>query len=581
MCEEELVPNYQRIKYLLTKYRSLVGLGVAALFAELAYTILTYSVMPLYVTYELHEGKMLGIIIATFLFTEALSRPVFGALGDRIGRKPLLIAGPVVTAITAYLTIQFESAWALVILRAFDGLGSGALWPTAFATIGDIVEEKNRSAAMSMLNVTYMGGLALGFLLGGVANEAFGTLHASFYLVSILLVLCAGIMAVFVPKNLHIHSHNVSEECVPLAEREEHESGVRNFIKKAMRLFASFKEVPDMILLACVTFLGVGMLMPIIKLYAFEHLGLSESQFGIAVAPVAAVIGVLAIPLGRLGDKYGKTVAVSWGLFSIAIALWALSLFRNLLIAGLAGVVIGIGFTVTFPAWMALVSSATDSKRRGEVLGAVGLAQGLAAIAGNWMGSQVYFGDFFSFPRLGIVNYNLPFWLSAVFVTSGCVMAFTWICKKRGTKEPSGGVTPRQKKFVVSIALAGLIALSGWVVFRYTNPMPPERVAWTWMQQTVNDRPEEADKYISEKAGENYSQKMARKYSKWVEKENGRYSVGAPVYMNGTATVPIRFVFPADEDNMDEITREKTVEVRLVKEESGKWKVESVADKGD
>ena len=84
--------------------KSLIALAMAALIAELAYAILNLSAMPVYVAKTLHEGSNLGFIGGTFLAVEALSRPGLGALGDRIGRKPLLLLGPALTAITSYLT---------------------------------------------------------------------------------------------------------------------------------------------------------------------------------------------------------------------------------------------------------------------------------------------------------------------------------------------------------------------------------------------------------------------------------------------------------------------------------------------
>jgi MFS transporter, DHA1 family, multidrug resistance protein len=193
------------IRGFLHKYRSLLALGVAALLAELAYAILNLSALPPYVSFSLHDEPYWGLILSTFLLTEAVSRPAFGALGDKIGRRPLMIAGPAITCVTAYLTIIYRGPYVivyLIVLRAIDGFGSGALWPSAFATIGDLTEEENRSTAMSMLNVTYMSGLALGFLMGGAVNEHFGTYTASFYLVSILLALSVIVMLLFLPRHI-------------------------------------------------------------------------------------------------------------------------------------------------------------------------------------------------------------------------------------------------------------------------------------------------------------------------------------------------------------------------------------------
>jgi len=564
-----VVPSISTIRNFLHGYRSLLSLGVAALLAELAYAILNLSAMPVYVKYTLKAEPALGIIISTFLLTEAVSRPAFGALGDKIGRKPLLIAGPAVTALTAYLTVRLQGphvVLGLIGLRAIDGFGSGALWPTAFAAVGDLVEEKNRSAAMSMLNVTYMSGLALGFLLGGAVNRAFHSYSASFYLVSALLVACVIVMAIFLPNKIgaHHHSEPLRREPLEVPTLEE----PTEF--KLSSLTRSFRQVPEMLVLACVVFLGIGLLMPVVKLYAIDHLGLNEVQFGIAVAPIAAFMGIFAVPLGQMGDRYGKCTAVCWGILGSAIAMWVLALFRSIWLAGAAGVVLGLGFTVAFPAWMALVSSATDTSRRGEVLGAVGMAQGLAAIIGASAGGFIYSSDLFSFPRLGVVNYNVPFWFAAVLLTAGAVVGFTWVSVKHcGSREP--GLSRTHSSVVVVASLLGLLVLCVWIGVRYARPIPPDRVAWEWMQQLVRGRPDRALKFTaaSDRADWNpasETEAASRRFCHWREKRDAVYTVRFTESETPTrAVVPVEFRFAGN--------RRVTEYVVLCREQSSEWKV--------
>lgn len=564
-----LIPTYSQVRTFLHEYRLLLVLGLAALLAELAYAILNLSALPVYVNYSLHEGQWWGLIYGTFLLLEAGSRPALGALSDKYGRKPFLIAGPMITAVTSYLTILVQGPLTvpmLVGLRAIDGLGSGALWPTAFATIGDIVDDEHRSAAMSMLNVTYMGGLALGFLMGGAANDIFGTRTASFYLVSILLGLAVLVLALFFPSHAgkphHATLHGEGLE-MPLMDEP---AG-----SKFSGLTRSFRAVPDMIVLACVTFIGMGMLTPIIKLYAMDHLGLSETGFGVLVAPVAAAMGIAAVPLGHFGDKYGKCFAVCWGLFASAIAMWVLALFRSIILAGAAGVVIGLGFTVAFPAWNALVLAVTRPERRGEVIGAVGMAQGLAAWVGTLLGPMIYNSDLLSFPRLGVVNYNVPFWICAILLTFSTIITFTWVRGCHCQRDPGASVTKRQQRIVVSAAVIGLMALGSWIGWRYTLPVPPDRVAWGWVQQLVRGRPDKALKFVLAKGsggwnGERISREAASEFSGWRKKREAHYVVKeARLEGQNRASVDVVFTLSGKEV--------RTEVVFLERLDSGEWKV--------
>lgn len=575
-----------KVRRFFREYRALIILGAAALFAELAYAILNLSAMPMYVDKGLHEFAHYGLIFGTFLAVEAVSRPGMGALGDRIGRKPLMVAAPAITACTSYATILVGGPLVvpiLVVLRALDGLGSSALWMNAFASIGDIVGEKNRSAAMSVLNVTYMGGMALGFLLGGAADDYFHTLHASFYLASGLFLAAFFVMLLFFPAGKHHHGEVHASEVA--AELEQLASGgparrAQGKLGKKLRAFgtwlvgipSSFKEVPDMVVMAVVTFFGMGLLTPIVKLYGFDHLGLTETQFGLAVAPIAAGMGIFAVPLGHLGDRFGKATAVCWGLFASSIAMWMLAIFRSLYLAAAAGVLIGLGFTIAFPAWNALVISSTQARRRGEVLGAVGFAQGLAAMAGTLIGPHIYTSDALSFPKLGIVNYTVPFWISAVLLSAGTMIGFTWVCNRRATGVPGEHITLRQRHAVIAAAAVGFAVLCAWIGWRYTMPIPPDRVAWVWVQQLARGRVDKAMNYSLASApgwdGKAEARRYSGKFREWVYRQEASYVVHAPRYQGADrATAVVRFNFPRGRPSRSET-------VRLCKTEPrGEWKV--------
>jgi MFS family permease len=556
----EIVPA--RVRQFFAEYRALMILGSAALLAELAYAILNLSAMPMYVDKGLHEFAHYGLILGTFLATEALSRPALGALGDRIGRKPLMVAAPAVTACTSYVTILVGGPLVvpiLVMLRAVDGLGSSALWMNAFASIGDVVGEKHRSAAMSVLNVTYMGGMALGFLIGGAANDHFHTLRASFYVASGLFVLAFWVLLIFFPSTGRPHHVDIPGHEKPPDFKPAH-------------ILRSFGEVPDMIVVAVVTFLGMGMLTPIVKLYGFDHLGLSETKFGLTVAPIAAAMGICAVPLGHIGDRYGKTTAVCWGLLVSSIAMWVLALFRSLYLAAGAGVLIGLGFTTAFPAWNALVISSTVPQRRGEVLGAVGFAQGLAAMMGTLVGPHVYKSDALSLPNLGVINYNVPFWISAILLSAGTVIAFTWVCNKRAVGVPGEHITLWQRRLVVAGAIVGFVTLCGWIGWRYTMPVVPDRVAWAWVQQLAHNKPDKAIKYSLDSApgweGEREARKWASKFHGWVSIEKASYVVYLLDYEgDDRAAAGVRFNFPRGRPAKKEIVLLRRTEPR------GEWKV--------
>src|SRR4029450_13799551 len=114
-----------------------------------------------------------ALVSVAFLLCEGVAKGPFGILGDRVGRKNLIIAGPIISMVTALLTLLVHpSQWYFfMLLRVLDGLGAAALWTSALAMIADVVSEDRRSQAMSLFNVAYMVGIAVGPFIGGIAND--------------------------------------------------------------------------------------------------------------------------------------------------------------------------------------------------------------------------------------------------------------------------------------------------------------------------------------------------------------------------------------------------------------------------
>ena len=131
----------------------LVAIVLASGFAELAYAIVNISAMPVYIRDNVGlGGHWIGLVASAFLVVEGVFKSPFGMLGDRIGRKALILAGPAISVFTSLLTPFLHNPYALVGLRVLDGLGAAALWPSAFSLIGDQVPEEKRASAMGMFN---------------------------------------------------------------------------------------------------------------------------------------------------------------------------------------------------------------------------------------------------------------------------------------------------------------------------------------------------------------------------------------------------------------------------------------------
>jgi DHA1 family multidrug resistance protein-like MFS transporter len=401
--------------------RLMAAIVLVAACAELAYTTVNLSAMGPFIRAHKLGDEFIGVAGICFIFFEGILKSPFGLLGDKVGRRILILAGPCVSIATCLATPHVRDPWTLIGLRVLDGIGAAALWPAAFSLIGDHVPENRRSQAMSLFNLAYLSGLALGFGLGGGSNDfAWHKLHfsfvesksASFYVAAILFALASITAIIFVPKYKPVH-HSA----------ETHAEGGLD-----LKAFVSMlQRMPMTLLMTFTTFLGIGLITLYVKVFTLGYFHMSESQFGALLLGPALIIAALSVPMGSLGDKIGKAKAVKIGIGVCALSYWLLLATISVPTLIIFGTTLGLGFIVAFPAWMALVSSLCSSRQRGAAIGAMGTAQGLGAICGVGICTLIYKYGPYRVGPIRIPVHGLPFLLCGVMLAVSFLLAIATV----------------------------------------------------------------------------------------------------------------------------------------------------------
>ena len=117
-----------------------------------------------------------GLIIGTFFAAELVGALFLGAWSDRRGRKLFIILGPLFGAVAVQITALTTVIWLLVFTRLLEGLSTASNTPATLGFIAEATSEspKLRARVVSLFEIATIGGIALGFSLGGWLWRHFG-----------------------------------------------------------------------------------------------------------------------------------------------------------------------------------------------------------------------------------------------------------------------------------------------------------------------------------------------------------------------------------------------------------------------
>ncbi|MFE1173635.1 MFS transporter [Streptomyces sp. NPDC058773] len=165
----------------------LVSMDVSVLY--FAVPFLTAELEPSSVQ-QLWILDVYGFVLAGLLIT-------MGALGDRIGRRRLLLSGALLFGLASGTAAYAQSAEMLIAARALLGIGGATLMPSTLALIRNLFHDaKQRGRAVAIWSSAMMGGIAVGPVLSGALLEHFW--WGSVFLINapamVLLLVCGPLL---------------------------------------------------------------------------------------------------------------------------------------------------------------------------------------------------------------------------------------------------------------------------------------------------------------------------------------------------------------------------------------------------
>ena len=328
-------------------------------------------------------GWRFGAFLGLYALMQFLCSPVLGAISDRLGRRPVLLASLLGAAVDyVFMALAPSLAW-LFVGRAIAGI-TGANMAVAQAYVADITPEAQRARRFGMFSAMFGVGFILGPVLGGFLGETWT--RAPFLAAAALNGLNL-LLALFV---------------LPEPERTR----ARTFDRAAFNPFASLRwatAFPALLpLLAAFLILNlvgqVGGTLWVIygeDKFAWDPwtIGFSLAGFGLFMALTQAFVA------GPLAERVGERRAITIGVVADAIAYVAIALAAKGWMAFLLLPMFCLG-GVGQPSIQSLLSAQVDERQQGRLQGVLASVASLASVIGPVVISQLYFASRGVFPGL-------------------------------------------------------------------------------------------------------------------------------------------------------------------------------------
>src|ERR671928_1758284 len=142
---------------------------------------------------ELGRISDVSWVVTAYVVAAAAATPLWGKLGDRLGRKRMLELALAAFVTASALCGAAQDITQLIVLRLAQGVAAGGLMALAMATVGDLVSPRERGRYQGYIAATFAVATIVGPLLGGALVEGLGWRWVFFVNLPVGVVALAGL----------------------------------------------------------------------------------------------------------------------------------------------------------------------------------------------------------------------------------------------------------------------------------------------------------------------------------------------------------------------------------------------------
>lgn len=336
---------------------------------------LLLPVLPQFVASLGGTTSQIGLVVGFFTMISVITRPQFGKLADRYGRKRIMLFGAGLFAALFLVYGQIQAIFPLYVLRVLHGVAHGSYLAAAYAYVADLAPIERRGEVMGVYGAANVVAMAL-FPAWGSSIVTGSQDFSSLFMLAVATA-AAGFLTVACLDEIK-HEDQVKQNVSILAVIRQ-----RAVLVASLTLFTAATVYGTVI-----TFLPV---------YAPER---GITHFGIFFTTYAAFTLISRIIAGKLSDRFGRRTVILPFLAFVALATFFLPFLHNTYLLTFIGGLFGFGFGAFMPALNAFVVDEVSPRERASALAVftsfmdVGITTGavVLGVIGELRGYAVMFG---------------------------------------------------------------------------------------------------------------------------------------------------------------------------------------------
>jgi MFS family permease len=302
--------------------------------------------------------------IAAFGAVKAVTNFFAGTLSDRVGRKPVLVAGWLI-GLPVPLLLMWGPSWSwIIVANLLLGVNQGLTWSTTVIMKIDLVGPHRRGLAMGLNEAAGYGAVAVTALATGLIAAEYGLRPEPFFLGLAYAALGLGLSTLCV-RETRGHAWHEAEA---YADEQLQRAGL-----STGEVFA-LTTVREPALSSCsqagmVNNLNDGLAWGVFPLYFASVGDLSVGSIGVLAAIYPAIWGIGQLFTGAWSDRIGRKWLIAWGMWVQAVAIGVIAATGSFGSWALGAVLLGAGTAMVYPTLLAAVGDVAHPSWRASAVG--------------------------------------------------------------------------------------------------------------------------------------------------------------------------------------------------------------------